>query len=474
MIRLRHFWFSPFSISPCGALLAQTWEPVVSAQPVLRRADGQTTDAQQREHEAGGDGHLRSERSSTTLPPPTEAPPQKTPGAPGSDQEPTRRPKRLWVTIGALLILAFIVWIAVKAWHKPAQTATGGNQRGGQAISVVAAKAHTGNISVYFTGLGNVTPVNTVTVRTRVDGQLMRVGFREGQMVRQGELLAEIDDRPYRVQLTQAEGQQLKDEAALQNARTDLQRYQDLIKRNAVAQQVLATQQATVLQDEAAVKADQGLVDSAKLNIAYCHIAAPVSGRIGLRLVDPGNMVHAADTNGLLVITQMQPISVIFTLAEDQLPPVLQRFGRGEKLPVDALDRALTTTLATGQLTTVDNQIDPTTGTLRLRATFDNRNSALFPNEFVNARLRVEEKHNVVLVPSAAVQRNQQNTFVYVVNSDRTVALRNVTVGAVQDDQTEITSGLAAGETVVTAGVDKLQQGTKVTAQLAGGERRQK
>ncbi len=385
---------------------------------------------------------------------------------PESGGYPSRRPKRRWVYVGILIILAIVIWVAVRAVRKPAQpAATGRNARGGGAIPIVAATAHKGDIDVYYTGLGTVTPLATVTVRSRVDGELMRVLFREGQSVKKGDLLAEIDDRPFRVQLTQAEGQLIKDQAALENARTDLQRYETLIKRNAVAQQVLATQQSQVAVDEGAVKADQGLIDSAKLNITYSRIVAPISGRIGLRLVDPGNIVHAADTNGMLVITQEQPISVIFTISEEQLDAVLKRVNAGQKLKVDALDRSMTKPVASGTLYTVDNQIDPSTGTLKLRAIFDNKDGALFPNEFVNARLLLEQKRGVVLVPSAAIQRNQQRTFVYLVQPNKTVTIRNVTVGTVEGDRTEVTSGINEGDTLVTAGVDKLQEGSKVVPQ---------
>jgi len=386
-----------------------------------------------------------------------------------------RSPRRRWLWLAAIVVGAVALFLMLRLRgqpSKPAARAAAAAGRGAVATPVTAAKARTGDIGVYFTGLGAVTPLYTVTVRSRVDGELTKIYYKEGQTVRKGELLAEIDPRPFEVQLTQAEGQLIKDQAALENARVDLARYQALIKRNAVAEQQLATQQATVTQDEGVVKTDQGQIDSAKLNLVYCHITSPITGRVGLRLVDPGNIVHAADTNGLMVITQIEPISVIFTISEDQLPPVIKRFRTGERLRVDAYDRDLKKKLSQGVLTTMDNQIDQTTGTLKLRALFDNKDDALFPNQFVNARLLVQEKHGVTLVPTAAIQRNAQATFVYLVKADQTVTVRNVTVGTTEGDETEIVSGLAAGDVAVTTGVDKLQEGSKVNAQVIDDSRR--
>jgi multidrug efflux system membrane fusion protein len=328
-------------------------------------------------------------------------------------------------------------------------------------VPVVGAKAHRGNIPVYFTGLGAVTPIYTVTVRSRVDGELMQVYYKEGDLVHKGDPLVEIDPRPYQVQLSQAEGQLIKDQAVLENSRVDLARYKTLLTQNAVPEQQVVTQQALVTQNEGIVKTDQAMIDSAKLNIIYCHITAPITGRIGLRLVDPGNIVHAADTNGLLVITQIQPMSVIFTLPEDQLPEVLRRLRLGQHLRVEADDRS-NNKLAEGVLETVDNQIDPTTGTLRLRANFGNKDNALFPNQFVNVRLLVQLKQGVTLLPSAAIQRNSQTTYVFLVKPDSTVTVRPIATGTVEGDETEVTSGLSPGDTVVMTGVDKLQEGTKV------------
>jgi len=335
-------------------------------------------------------------------------------------------------------------------------------------VPVVAAKSRKGDIGVYITGLGAVTPIYTVTVKSRVDGQLMKVLYKEGDIVHEGDLLVEIDPRPYQVQLTQAEGQLLKDQALLDNARIDLDRYQTLLAQNAIPEQQLATQKALVQQDEGTVKTDQGQIDSAKLNLVYCHITAPITGRVGLRLVDPGNIVHASDANGLLVITQIQPISVIFTIAEDQLPVVLQETRAGVRLGVDAYDREMKAKIAQGWVTTLDNQIDQTTGTVKIRASFDNKDNALFPNQFVNARLLVEEKHEVTLVPTAAVQRNSQTTYVFLVKPDSTVTVRPITIGTTEGEDAEVSSGLSPGEVVVMTGVDKLQEGSKVRVQMYG------
>jgi membrane fusion protein, multidrug efflux system len=381
--------------------------------------------------------------------------------------------RRLWIWLAVLILVAagvYYWWPKSSAGSTAAGSAKGAgkNGKGPAATPVVAAKAFTGNIGIYYTGLGAVTPLNTVTVKTRIDGQLLKVQYQEGQLVHQGDVLVEIDPRPYEVVLTQAQGQLAKDQATLDNARIDLTRYQTLVKQEAVPEQMATTQKATVEMDEGVVKSDQAQVDSAKLNLVYCHITAPITGRVGLRLVDQGNMVHAADTNGLLVITQIQPISVLFTIAEDQLQVVLKKIGAGQTLTAYAYDREMKNKLATGSLTTIDNQIDPTTGTLRLRATFPNEDNALFPNQFVNVKLLVQEKTGVILAPTAALQRNTNNTYVYVVKPDSTVTLRNVTTGASEGDNTEITSGLVQGDVVVLTGVDKLDEGTKVNVQIQG------
>ena len=403
---------------------------------------------------------------STPPPPVKPAPPER--ARPRTVTKPARRRWLIWLAVLIVLgIGIYFVWSRTKTTQSASSaTAKGKGGAGGAAVPVVAAKSHQGDIGVYFTGLGAVTPIYTVTVKSRVDGELMSVKYKEGDLVNKGDLLVEIDPRPYEVQLTQAQGQLIKDQATLDNARIDLARYKTLVAQQAIPEQQFATQQATVTQDEGIVKTDQGLIDSANLNITYCHITAPITGRIGLRLVDPGNIVHAADANGLLVITQIQPISVIFTIAEDQLPVVVKKMNAGQRLTVDAYSRDMTTKISSGTLTTLDNEIDPTTGTLRLRATFDNKDNSLFPNQFVNARLLVQEKHGVTLVPTAAIQRNSQATYVYVVKPDSTVTVRQITIGTTEGDDSEVTSGLTPGEVVVMTGVDKLQEGTKVNAQI--------
>ena len=388
-------------------------------------------------------------------------------GAAPHQTKPPRR-RRLWLWLLVLLLLGlggYFLWSKITA-KQSADAAAKAAAKGPPPIPVVAATSHKGDIGVYYSGLGAITPLAMVTLRTRVDGQLMSVRYREGDTVHQGDLLVEIDDGPYQAALTQAEGQLIRDQAALENARIDLARYQQLVPQKAIPEQQLATQQATVHQDEGVVKFDAGQIESAKVNLAYCKIAAPVTGRVGLRLVDFGNIVHASDTNGLVVITQMDPISAIFTISEDQLQVVLQKMAAGQTLEVDAYDRDGKAKLAQGSLTTLDNQIDPTTGTLKLRATFANAKGTLFPNQFVNARLLVQEKHGVTLVPTAAVQRNSQATYVYVVKADSTVTVRPIALGTTEGDDSEVTSGLLPGEVVVMTGVDKLQEGSKVNAQI--------
>jgi membrane fusion protein, multidrug efflux system len=366
-----------------------------------------------------------------------------------------------------LLIVVAVYWLRTRSGD--AQTSAKNRRSGSGALDVpvVTAKVQTGDLDVYLSGLGTVTALNTVTLKSRVDGQLDKVLFQEGQMVSTGQLLAEIDPRPFQVQLAQAEGQLVRDQALLTNAQIDLERYRTLFKEDSIPKQQLDTQESLVRQFEGTIKADQSQVDNAKLQLIYCRITAPITGRVGLRLVDVGNMVHVADTTGLLVITQVQPITLVFTLPEDNLPAVLARMKGKEQLTVAAFDREQKKLLATGTLQSIDNQIDPTTGTVKLKAVFANADGALFPNQFVNARILVDTLRNVTLVPNAAIQRSPQSTFVYTVNRDNTVAAKNVEVKLTQGDQTAIARGLNPGETVVIDGVDKLQPGTKVVARTA-------
>ncbi len=334
-----------------------------------------------------------------------------------------------------------------------------------RSVSVGAETARTGDIAVYLDGIGTVTPRAMVTVHSRVDGELMAVHFREGDTVASGDLLAEIDPRPFEVQLAQAEGQLARDQALLANAKVDLLRYRALAKDDAIPKQQLDTQEALVRQDEAALVVDRGQIDAAKLNLVYCRIVSPVAGRVGLRLVDPGNLVHASDAGGLVVVTQLRPIDVVFTIPEDELPALMAKVRAGERLTVDALDRERTTKLASGTLLTVDNTIDPATGTVRVKAEFANDDEALFPNQFVNARLELDVHRGATLVPEAAVQRGAQGTFVWVVKDDQTAEMRPVTLGVTEGPDASIDAGVAAGERVVVEGAEGLRPGARVTIQ---------
>jgi len=369
----------------------------------------------------------------------------------------------------ALAVLAFGAYRVHKGMVAPqaANTSAAGGASGRNfgAVPVVAVQATKGDIGVYFTGLGAVTPVYTVTIQSQIAGYLMQVLYKEGQIVQKGDPLVEIDPRPYQVMMENAQAGLLRDQANLDNAQVDLKRYQTLVPLRAVPEQQLATQTALVKSTEGIVKTDQAQIDTAKLDLVYCHITAPITGRVGLRLVDPGNYVTPTDATGLVVITQIEPISVIFPLPEDQLPVVMERERAGARLQVEAYDRANTKKMATGWLDTVDNQIDPTTGTVKLRANFDNRDGALFPNQFVNAKLLVQEKRGVTLIPTAAVQRNSQRTYVFLVKPDSTATIQTITIGTSEGDESEVTSGLKPGDEVVMTGVDRLQEGTKVRLQ---------
>jgi multidrug efflux system membrane fusion protein len=365
-----------------------------------------------------------------------------------------------WVRLSvALLLVATMIAFVTRAFQRGAKTA---NTTAPPPVLVVTATSKVGNQPIYLTGLGSVTAFNSVTLRTRVDGELLRVAVREGQMVNAGDLIAEIDPRPFEVMLEQAEGQKERDEALLANARVDLERYKLLYSQDSIPKQQLDTQVATVKQYEATVKADQGVVDNAKLQLSYTRIRSPITGRIGLRQVDPGNIVHAADQNGLAVIAQLQPIAVIFSIPQDDVPRVMKQLAAGRRLQVEAYDREMKNRISTGSLLTIDNQADVTTGTVRFKAVFQNEDNALFPNQFVNARLLVDVKRGAVLIPAAAIQRGPEMPFVWVVQEDGTVEIRNVVVGAIEREIASIERGLGPNEVVVIQGVDKLQPGMKV------------
>jgi len=394
-----------------------------------------------------------------------------TPEAKKNDVSKPTRPPRSRRSWGVVLLVVCLIAIGAYLFFSRAQSrsAKKGQSPVTPMVPVIALEAKKADFNVYITGLGSVTPLNTVTVKTRVDGQLMEVSFREGQIVSSGDLLAKIDPRPFEAQLVQAEGQMARDQALLKNAQLDLQRFRSLLEKAAIAKQQADTQDALVHQYEGAVKADQGQIDNVKLQLVYCRITAPISGRVGLRLVDPGNIVHVSDATGLVVITQLQPIAVIFSIPEDSLPQVLARLKTGEHLPVEAYDREIRQKLAVGSLLTADNQIDPTTGTVRLKAIFPNQKNELFPNQFVNARLLVDVRREAVVVPTSAIQRGPQGTFVYVVKADRTATVQPVNVNEIQGGEASIKTGLSPGELVVVDGQDRLREGTRVDLRSQSG-----
>jgi multidrug efflux system membrane fusion protein len=329
-------------------------------------------------------------------------------------------------------------------------------------VAVVAEPARQGDFPIYLNGLGTVTALNTATIRSRVDGELIRVAFQEGQVVREGDLLAEIDPRPFQAQLMQAEGQLLRDEALLKNAQLDLERYQTLLEQDSIAAQQTATQEALVRQYRGTVETDRGLIADAKLQLTYTRITAPFTGRLGLRLVDKGNIVKTSDTNGLVVLTQIQPITVVFTLPEADLPAVMKRLRAGETLPIEAYDRSGNTRLSLGKLVAVDNQIDIATGTIRFKAQFDNKDHALFPNQFVNVRMTVDTLRDVTIIPAAAIQRGTPGAFAYVVKEDKTISVRPLKLGPAESEKVAVLEGLKPGEQVVVDGIDKLREGARV------------
>ncbi len=369
--------------------------------------------------------------------------------------QPPRHSRWLLWLAGGVLLGGVLLW-----WHPWAGGGQPAPKPPSQAVGV--SPVTTGDMPLTVSALGTVTPLATVTVQTQISGQLTEVAFHEGQLVHRGDFLAQIDPRPYQVALAQAQGTLAKDQALLADARLDLKRYETLNRQDSIARQQLDTQQALVHQDEGTVVTDQAAVDAQKLNLTYCHIIAPVDGRVGLRLVDAGNYVQTSGSTGLVVITQLQPISVIFTVPEDAIPQIMHRLAGGATLTATALDRADSTQLATGALQTVDNQVDTTTGTVKIRAGFANTDNALFPNQFVNVNLLVDTVHNAVLAPNAAIQRGAPGTYVFLLNADNSVSVKNVKTGASDTTNTVITDGLAVGDKVITDGSDRLRDGAHV------------
>jgi membrane fusion protein, multidrug efflux system len=381
---------------------------------------------------------------------------------------PPRSRLRIGVGLIVLLLIAFGIY-ATARWVRTA-TPPGGRFPQGAAQTVGASTAALGDVRVILNELGTVTPLATVTVQTQINGQLTEVGFTEGQLVKKGDFLAQIDPRPYEYLKEQYEGQLARDQGLLAQAQMDRKRYETLAAQNSIARQQAEDQVFVVQQYAGAVKQDQGLVDAQALNISYCRIVSPITGRVGLRLVDPGNYVQTTSSTGMAVITQLQPISVVFSVPEDELPDIAPQFAAGTPLLVTAYDRSNLRQLAVGKVSAIDNQIDTTTGTVKVRAQFDNDSNTLFPNQFVNVRLLVKTLQNVVTVPTSAIQRGAPGAYVYVINADNTVSVRQVSTGAVDGNVTAINSGLSAGERVVTDGTDRLRDGLKVTMAPEGGE----
>lgn len=380
---------------------------------------------------------------------------------PRQESGPPRRHPWVWIFLGVALIAGLIAWNRARARSQAAMATQASGSPAAVSVGVSAVQKR--DVPYFLTGLGSVTAFNTVTVRSRVDGQLMRVNFTEGQFVRQGDLLAEIDPRPFQVALDQAQGQLAKDVAAQNDAKVNLSRFQLLWQEGVIPRQQLDSQAATVGQFDGAIQSDKAQIDNQKLQLVYCRIVAPISGRVGLRLVDAGNMVHATDANGMLVITQVQPIAVIFTLPEDNLPEVSAQMKKGVQLTVEAFSRDDKTKLADGKLLTIDNQIDQTTGTVKLKSQFDNHDLSLWPNQFVNIRLFLSTRKDATVIPSAAIQRGAAGTFVYVVKTDNKADVRQIQLEFIEGNLAVVKEGLTPGEQVVIDGQDKLQAGSAVS-----------
>jgi membrane fusion protein, multidrug efflux system len=397
-----------------------------------------------------------------------EQPPSATSGGIHQQLWQKARTAPRWMIILAVL-LAFVLLAWLLTPGKGARTAAAGRFAQGGPMPVVGAQARTGDMPITLIGLGTVTPLATVTVQSQISGQIMSIAFKEGQVVKEGAPLILIDPRPYQVALEQAQGALARDKALLENARVDLDRYQTLFAQDSIAEQQLATQKSLVAQDQGNVLTDQGQIDAAKLNLTYCHITSPISGRAGLQQVNVGNYVTPSEPNGLVVVTQLTPITVVFTLPEDDIPPLMKQLHAGVTLPVTAWDRTNTQQLATGTLQSIDSQIDTTTGTIKLKAIFPNTDETLFPQQFVNVVLLLDTQHGATLIPQAGVQRGAPGTYVYVIGADETVSVRKVTLGPGDATNIAITQGLKPGETVVVDGADKLKDGAKVVLRQAAG-----
>jgi multidrug efflux system membrane fusion protein len=452
--------------SSCGRAVYSCWTTFENGSPM----DDRTTTTEFAKPQPARTQSVRTEpvKPHAYEPPPLDRPDTQKPG-----KSKTGRRLGLLILVGGVAAAGW--WFYGRQPQQ--QEASAQQQRGGggrfnpyaAAMPVVVAPAAVGDIDIRLNALGTVTSLATVTIKSQISGYLTNVAYQEGQVVKKGDLLAEIDDRPYKLALQNAEGALARDQAMLQSAELDLKRYQDLVKTNAIPRQQLDQQVALVAQNQANILSDQAQIETQKLNIIYCHIVAPVSGRVGLRLVDPGNYVTPGDATGLVVITQFQPITVIFPVAEDNLPQITKRMKEAKTLPATAFDRSATTKLANGELRTLDNQIDTTTGTIKLRAQFANDDESLFPNQFVNIALLVDTLKGVTVIPAAGVQRGAPGTFVYLLSDDQTVTVRPVKLGVSSGDRVAVASGLSPGDRVVIDGADKLRNGAKVVVRDADG-----